>query len=600
MAKNKGWIVVLVVLGAFFFLGMAFIFMLSTMFDDTPMVRDNTVLKLSLSGLITEKYPRDAFGRELEGATMEMFDIAKALEMAAVDKRIRGVYLRIHGPGVGWAKAQEIRDKLSEFKESGKFVTAFMEACDEKSYYISLAADEIYLQPHSFAEFNGFATAVPFLKRAFNKLGAEPQVYNIGKYKSAGDVLKRESMSEAHREATRALLNDVYDEFVTSVCERRDLSRSEFEATLNRGIYRAEEAMAAGLVDGLEYETGVIDLMKQKVYGSESTDGKDRELRTIEARRYAKLPAEDVGLGRGEKIALIYAIGGIVSGEGGHDPLFGRNMGSSAMVRMLRSAAESRSVKAIVIRVDSPGGSAIASDVIWAEIEKIQEDKPIVISMSDVAASGGYWMSCDADAIVAQPLSVTGSIGVVLSIFDLSGTYDKLGINWETVMKGEHADMPTSLRPLTQEEWELFKQNADAIYDTFVQKVADGREMSWNAVHEVAQGRVWTGARARQYGLVDSLGGLDVALGIAREKAGIDSAASTRWLVFPQPRGFLESLVEKLNVVAARFVKTNHPELAILTNMTGETRALLREIAIRQRFPRGETLAIPMHLPYLK
>lgn len=597
MARNKGWIIVLVILGAFVFFGIAFIFAISTMFDDTPVVRDNTVLKLTLSGLITEKYPRDAFGRELEGASMEMFDIAKALEMAAIDDRIRGVYLRINGPGVGWAKAQEIRQKIFEFKNSGKFVTAFMETGNEKSYYIALAADEIYLQPHSFAEFNGFATQVPFVKETFNKLGAEPQVYNIGKYKSAGDVLKRESMSDAHREATLALLNDVYDEFVTSVCERRDLSRSTFETTLNRGIYLAEEAMEAGLVDGLRYETAIIDLMKEKVYGDEATDGKDRELHTIDARRYAKLPASEVGLGKGDRIALIYAIGGIVSGEGGHDPLFGRNMGSGAIVRMLRSAAETRSVKAIVIRVDSPGGSAIASDVIWAEIEKIKKEKPVIISMSDVAASGGYWISMGADAIVAHPTTVTGSIGVVGAIFNMSGTYDKLGINWETVMKGEHADIFTDKRPLTEEEWETFKENTDSIYDTFVEKVAEGRDMNWDAVHDVAQGRVWTGMRALQHGLVDSLGGLNTALAIAREKAGIDSAASTQWLVFPQPKGFLESLFEKLNVMAARFVKKNNQELALFNRLPNETQALLRDIAIIHRFRAGEALAIPPHVP---
>ncbi|NIR53033.1 signal peptide peptidase SppA, partial [candidate division KSB1 bacterium] len=515
-------------------------------------------------------------------------------------ERIRGLYLDVSNPDLGWGKAQELRHLIHDFKESGKFVTAFMQTCNEGSYYIALSADELYLQPHSFVEFNGFAAEIPFLKGTFNKLGMEPQVENIGKYKSAGDILKRTSMSPAHREVTEALLNSHYEEFVQAVCGRRGLERSEFEDVLREGIYRSEGALEHKLVDNLEYKTAVRNLLKEKVYGGEATDGKDRELRMISVSRYARVPADEVGLGRGEKIALIYAVGNIVSGQNDYNPLMGRNMGSSSIVSLLREAKDNEDIKAVVLRVDSPGGSALASDVMWAEIEKVQEEKPVVISMSDVAASGGYWISMGSDAIVAHPLTLTGSIGVVGAIFDLSGTYDKLGMNWEIVKTSEHADMMTDKRPMTDEEWETFRENTRAIYETFVQKVADGRNKTRDAVHEIAQGRVWTGEQALEIGLVDSLGGLDAALTIVKRKAEIAADAKTQWVVFPKPKGFFQSLMERFNVRVVRHFAEKSQEWKIIQKLPKETRKALKQIAVTSLVSRGEFLAIEPYVPVIR
>ncbi|MFQ5752774.1 MAG: signal peptide peptidase SppA [bacterium] len=600
MARRKGWIIFFIILGFFVFLGGMFILGIMAAFEDKPVVRKDTVLKLNLAGLVTEKFSRNAIAREFEGAHLQMHDIRKTLAMAKVDKRIRGVYLRLSGPNVGWAKAQEIKNILLNFKESGKFVTAFMEACDEKSYYMALAADEIYLQPHSYAEFNGFASETPFLKRMFKKIGMQPQVDNIGKYKSAGDILKRDSMSPAHREATEALLDDIYEEFVRSVCEKRALERATFESVMDRGIYQSQEALEQNLVDALKYESEVVEILKEKVYGSESTDSKDRTLHTISVERYAKVSPEEVGLRKGSKIALIYAIGGIVPGKSGYDPLNGRNMGAQSIVSMLRTVKNTQAIKAVVLRVDSPGGSALASDVIWAEIEKVQKKKPVIVSMSDVAASGGYWIAMGSDAIVAQPTTITGSIGVVGAIFDLSGTYDKLGIVWETVKKGKHADMLTDKRPLTEEEWQVFKKNTYDIYQTFVEKVAEGRGKTWDEIHEIAQGRVWTGKRALQYGLIDSLGGLDAALAIAKKKAKIAADAPSQWIVYPQPKGLFESLFEKLSVRAANLFADKFQEWTVIQNLPSETKSLLAQIAIRRRFRNGESLAIAPYIPIVE
>jgi len=594
MAKKRGWLIFFILFGVFVFFGLIFIFAIMTALEDRPIVRNDTVLQFNLSGLVTEHFPRDAFGKEFEGASLQMHDIRKALAMAKVDERIRGIYLRVSMPQIGWAKSQELRDLLFDFKESGKFVTAFMEFCNEKSYYIAIAADEIYLQPHSFAEFNGFASEIPFFKRMFNKVGAEPQVENIGKYKSAGDIYKRESMTPAHREVTQALLDDIFEEFTQAVIRQRGIDKEEFLAALNQGIYDSEGALALNLVDALSYETGVIDSLKKKVFGE---NREDQNLKVMSLPRYAKIPYSEVGLGDGSKVALIYAIGAIVSGSGGHDPLMGRNMGSRSIIRYLRSAKKNKSIKAVVIRVDSPGGSSIASDEIWSEINSVRKIKPVVISMSDVAASGGYWISMDADAIVAQPLTITGSIGVVLTLFDLSGTYDKLGIDWETVKKGAHADMLTDKRAMTDGEWQTFKKLTRDVYDVFVQKVADGRNKSWDEIDEIAQGRIWTGEEALTFGLVDSLGGLDIALKIAKDKAGIIRGAQTQWLVYPQPKGFLESVFDRLSIRAAGLLSRNFHDLALIKTLPPETKSILKRIAVMSRARAGEIMAVAPFIP---
>lgn len=599
MAAKKGWIAFFVIFGLFMLMGVMFVFGIRAALEDKPIVKKDTVLKMNLAGLIAEHYPQDALSKEFEGANLQLHDILSGLAKAKVDDRIPGIFLVVNNPGIGWAKAQEIRNAIKDFKTSNKFVTVFMESCDEQAYYIACAADAIYLQPNSYVEFNGFASETPFLKRMFNKLGMQPQVENIGEYKSAGDILKRESMSDAHREATEALLQDIYNEFVQVVCERRGLERAAFEALLNRGVYDSEEALAEKLVDELKYETAVEDELKEKVYGAEATDNNTRGLTTISIQRYAKIPAEEVGLAQGSKIALIYGVGTIVSGDGGVDPFFGRSMGSDEIAKMLQTARKNTAVKAVVFRVDSPGGSALASDVIWAEIEKLQKEKPVVISMSDVAASGGYWISMGSDAIVAQPTTITGSIGVVGAIFDLSETYDKLGINWATVKTNPYADILTDKRPLNDDEWKVFKKQTADIYHTFVKKVAEGRGKTWDEIDLIAKGRVWTGKRALEYGLVDSLGGLDAALAIAKKKAGLAAEASTQWLVYPQPKGFLESVIEKVGARVVRMISVPS-DWTLIRNLPNETRLALQQLAVLQRFRNGEALAIEPQAPVVK
>lgn len=600
MAKRKGLWIFLIIFGGFVLVGVTFIFGLRALIEEKPVVHQNSVLRIPLSGQVTEKFSRDAVGRELEGANVDLSEIRKSLQMARVDDRIRGVYMRIGGVNMGWAKARELRSYLQAFKTSGKFVVAFMNGCNEMNLYLSLAADETYLQPHAQAELNGFAAEIPFLKRMFNKLGIEPQVDNIGKYKSAGDIFKRESMSPAHKEATQALLDDIYEAFVTAVSDSTALTRQEFSQALDRGVYSAEELYDLKLIDGLKFETEVFDELKRKVYDADSTDVTGRRLKTIDVRRYAKIPLEEVGLDKGKQIALIYAIGTILPGSGGYDPLNGRIMGAQSVIRMLHSAEQNKKVEAVVLRVDSPGGSGLASDEIWSAIQQLRKKKPVIISMSDVAASGGYWISMGSDAIVAQPLTITGSIGVVSMLFDLSGTYDKIGIDWGLVKKGRHADMFTDKRPMTPEEWQVFKKFNRDFYQYFVQKVADSRGKSFAEIDAIAQGRVWTGERALRYGLVDTLGGLDAALAVAKDKAGIAPDEPTRWIVYPQPKSFFETLMEKLSVRILPSSGMKMRTSAYLQAVPQEARQLLQMLMLLADTKKGDAWALATQIPEVR
>jgi protease-4 len=601
MAAKKTWIILASIFALSFLLIIIVFIGILASFDTTPVVKKDTVLKLQLSGLITEHFAENLINRELEGANLQMLDIYQALEMATMDDRIKGLYLRVGISNLGWAKAQEIRSAINKFKQSGKFVTAFMEFCDEKSYYVALSADEIFLQPYSFAEFNGFASEIPFLKRTLDKLGIEAQVENAGKYKSAGDIFKRDSMSEAHREETQALLDDIYQEFVQTVSEARDIDRPSFEATLNKGIYQSEDALTNKLVDDLKYEPEVLDSIKVKIYGEGAAEDETKRLRMISVSKYAKISPEDVGFGRGEKIGLIYAIGQIVSGPNGYDPLMGRNMGSQSITRLLEAANRNKKIKAIVLRVDSPGGSGVASDEMWAVIQKVRKNKPVIVSMSDVAASGGYWISMGCDAIVAQPTTITGSIGVLGMVFDLSSAYNKLGIVWETVKTGAHADMMTDKRPMTDDERKTFKKIINDFYKTFVEKVAEGRDKTWDEVHEIAQGRVWTGLRAQQLGLVDTLGGYDAALTLAKRKANLADDVQTQWVIFPKPKGLLGSVLDRIGVrVADLFRPSSVYEWTLINSLPAEARAALKEIALLHRVRAGEILALTPYVPEIR
>lgn len=504
------------------------------------------VLVLDLDAAVVERAPTDLFAAEMLGRHVELLDVALALDRAAEDDRIESVLVKLRWPGYGWAKAEEIRSRLERFGESGKPVHAWASVTNELGYYVASAADSIWLLPGADVEMNGFVSRAPFVSRMLEKIGVDPQVVAIGAYKSAGDMLRRTDMSDPDREATRAVLEQIHSNFVEKVVASRGVDRERLESAMSDGVYRARDLEALGLVDGERHEGDLVRSMV-RVDGSERIPVEEIAAHQIDLRDYAEdLPDRK---GRvGGTIALVYATGTITGGESGFDPLFGQTMGSDGMTRMLRQVAADEEVSAAVLRIDSPGGDAFASEEIWAAVEELGERIPVVVSMSDVAASGGYYIATAADSIVAEPTTITGSIGVVAVLFNLREMWNKLGIDWDAVQTGPAADFPPTNRPMSEEEAATFERLVESIYRLFVGRVAQGRDMSEPAVDEVAQGRVWTGAAAAERNLVDRLGGLDVALDVAKRAAGIDPETHVRLHVYPRQPTVFEQLRQAFRV----------------------------------------------------
>lgn len=506
-------------------------------------IESPAILAIDLQGLVVERSAPDFFSAELEGAEHDLHDLRLALERAARDDRIAGVYLRVGDPGYGWAKAEELRAGLAAFRESGKFVYAFTSITDELGYYVAVTADSLFVLPGSGLELNGFRVETPFVQELFEKVGIEPQVEAIGVYKSAADMFRRTNMSEPDREATRAILDGVYGQFVGAVVEARGVDRDRFTKALDQGVYLSRDLQALGLVDGELHESEVRRRAVARALGAEpdSLWPEDVERHVVDVGGYAaerhRRPGNTEGV-----IGLVYAVGAITGGESGFDPVFGRTMGAESMDRLLREVAEDGSLDAVVIRVDSPGGDAIASEEIWGAVEALREFVPVVVSMGDVAASGGYYMSAGADRIVASPSTLTGSIGVFGVLFNASEVYDKLGIDWDTMETNPAADFPTSIRPLSEEERQTFRRLIEHTYLSFVGRVAEGRGMTEAEVDAVAQGRVWSGAAAEERGLVDRVGGLEDALAAAKEEAGLDPDARVELHVYPREETLLDRL----------------------------------------------------------
>ncbi|MDX1622945.1 MAG: signal peptide peptidase SppA [Gemmatimonadota bacterium] len=557
------------------------------------------VLTMDLDGPLVERAPGDFLAAGLVRDELELFDVVTALDRAATDDRIAGVVVRIGTPGYGWAKAEEIRSRLDRFRESGKFVYAFSSGTNELGYYVALAADRFDLLPDALVEMNGFRVETPFVKGTLEKLGLDPQVEAIGAYKSAADILRRDNMSPEEREVTEAILEQRYGRFVDAVIEARGVERERFVDAFDQGVYLARDLQALGLIDAERHMTDVLREAVARALEREADEVAVEEIdaRTARLEAYAEDLPEAPGEIRGT-VGLVYATGAIVQGESGYDPLFGHTMGSETVVRMLHDVAGDDALDAVVIRIDSPGGDAYASEMIWGAIAELSERLPVVVSMSDVAASGGYYIAAAADSIVAAPSTITGSIGVVAVLFDASGLFDKLGISWDTVQTNPAADFPTAIRPLTEEERATFHRLVRDTYMAFVRRVSQGREMPVPEVEEVAQGRVWTGAQAMDRGLVDRLGGLDEGFDVAKRMAGIDPGARVRLHVYPRAPSVLEQIRRMLRM-RGRAPARDGPLLGS-PQVDRRVRELLRLVpgaALLVREPPGRPLAVLPWIP---
>jgi protease-4 len=479
--------------------------------EETSVVKNNSILKITLHGDIVDretdnpfaalKGMKDFAGDDELGLNM----LLKKIKQAKTDDKIKGIYLHVKHFHGGFANITELRNALIDFKKSGKFIYSYSEAYGQKEYYLASAASKIFVNPQGALEFKGLSMNLMFYKNALEKLGVDLQVFRHGKYKSAVEPYLLDKMSEANRHQSEVFLNSVWNTVLQGIAAERKVSETELNEMANN-LSIAEPADAKGkLVDVLAYEDEVLSEMKKKTGVAE----KDK-LNFTEFQKYKLTHKTDVKL-KDSQIAVIYASGDIKSGDGDSD-----DISSERLVKSIREARMDDKIKAIVLRVNSPGGSALASEVIWREVTLAKKSKPVVVSMGNFAASGGYYISCAATRIFAQPNTITGSIGVFGIIPNFQkALQDKLGITMDTVNTNKHSHIGSTMLPINEREHGYIQKSVEKIYDVFTTRVADGRKLSKAMVDSIGQGRVWTGNDAVKINLVDEIGGLDAAVAYA-------------------------------------------------------------------------------------
>jgi protease-4 len=497
----------------------------------------SSYLALDLDGALPEQ-PPSGLGGLLESPEPSLRGLVESVDRAAGDSRVKGILVRMGALDAGWARIQELRDALVRFRRSGKPSWAHLEVAGNREYYLATACGRVAAAPTAVLDISGLAAEVTFYKGTLDKLGVQAQFEGVGKYKNAPNQFTEKGFTAPHREQMEDLVGNLFGQYVSAVAESRGLSEAEVRARMDDGPFSATDAKKAGLVDELLYRDEV--------------EGRLKGAARVTPVRYVKT-ARGFGFDGRPRLALLFAVGDIISGESQSSPFGGDFVGSDTLVRGLRQAVRDGDIRAILLRVDSPGGSGAASDAVWREIRIARRTKPVVVSMGDYAASGGYYIAMNGDAIVAEPGTITGSIGVFSGKFSLRGLYEKVGLSQETVRRGRHATLFSSYEPWTEEEREKVRALNETFYETFVKKAAEARSRSSEEIEAVAQGRVWTGFEALRLGLVDRLGGLDVAVTLAREKAHIPQGQEVRLVVLPERKGLLETLMERQEEdVAAR------------------------------------------------
>jgi len=480
--------------------------------EGRALVKSNSVLKLTLEGRITDRAKENPLkdllqtGPFAEGDGNGLNVMLEKIRKAKTDENVAGIYLNFKNLQIGFASLEELRNALLDFKSTGKFIYSYGEMYDQKDYYLASAANKIFLNPQGGVEWKGLSMSLMFFKHSFEKLDLDLQIFRHGKFKSAIEPFMLDKMSEANRTQAETFLSGLWSQMVNGVAKERQVSANELNRTANTLALRTPEDALKKFVDQLAYEDEVVSIIKKKVGKTE----KDK-FKFVDFDKYDPIDLIDL---KGGKITVIYANGSIGEGEGNDDEI-----GSDRLARTIREARMDDKVKGIVLRVNSPGGSALASDVIWREVLLARKQKPTVVSMGDLAASGGYYISCAADRIFAQPNTLTGSIGVFGIIPNFKKMLEtKLGITLDTVNTNKYSDMG-ALRPLSEKESEFIQTSVEKVYQTFISRVADGRKMSLAQVDSIGQGRVWAGSDALRIGLVDELGGLQDAILYTAEKA---------------------------------------------------------------------------------
>jgi len=501
-----------------------------------PQVVANSALVLQLEGDLPEQpaveFPIPFFDKQQPLTIAENWQM---LRNAAADSRIQAVVLEPRGLGVGWAKLEELRADIVNFKKSGKPVYAFLRGAGTKEYYLATAADKVFMSPEDELDVKGLRAELVFVKGTLDKLGVQMEFEHVGKYKDAPDMFTKTESSAETREVINQLLDQFYGDLVNTVADGRKKSPDAVRALIDNGPFIGKEALDGGLVDALIYEDQMYDQLRQQV--------KLNSLEKIADHDYSRAAATNLGVDGPTKIALLVGQGDITRGSTNDSGDNG--ITTAGMIRQLRAVRDDASIKGVILRIDSPGGDGIASDDILHEAKLLSQKKPTVISMSDLAASGGYFIAMTGDPVVAYRNTETGSIGVFFGKVNLRGLYDKLGVKKELMKRGRFADIDTEYAPLNDEQRAKLRTEIEVLYKGFVQRVADGRKRKYDDVEPLAQGRVWTGAQAKQNGLVDEIGGIDRAIEMVKQKAKIGASEKITLVAYPPRRNLLQVLMDR-------------------------------------------------------
>jgi protease IV len=541
-----------------------------------PSVKPGSVLQLDIAGSYVDE-PSVPFAARLFGERKTpLAGLLSELRKAEHDARLAAVVLRFGKLDVGWGKAQEIRDAVSALRSANRHPIAYLEIEDygaNLEYFVASAAERVYLAPATRTPFVGMAAEYLFLGGLWEKFGVQVEVERVGEYKSAAEIYAAKEMSAPHRVMANALLDSISQNFVRAVADGRGLAPEQVSAAIDAAPVTPEEMKERKLIDGIAFLDEVIALQGERPL--------------VKGKEYAAISPESVGIKPEANFALIYGTGAVVTGEGGSNVRGSPQLAAETVSRAFHDAAEDPSIRAIIFRVDSPGGSPLASDIVWRATQQARaKGKPVVASFSDVAASGGYYAACGVDAIVAEPTTLTGSIGVFVLRPIVGGLLDKLGIGVASLTRGAHADLLLSTQPLKPDTRALVQTEVKAVYDLFVSRVAEGRKLSAQRVDEVGRGRVWTGVQAREVGLVDELGGLHTAVMKAKEKVGLRPGADVMLVPFPAPEPLAVQIREALQGAAVHAAASD----ALLPELPASLR---RVVGWLSSVPSGSPVLLP-------
>lgn len=540
-------------------------------------VEPNSILYIDLKQEIVDRGSEDPF-KGFDFASFQpnspigLNQILKAIANAKEDSNIKGILMELDVVNAGAATTEEIRNALIDFKSSGKFIYAYSDTYSQKAYYLASVADSVFINPEGMIEWLGLRSEIMFFKKALEKLGVEPQILRHGKFKSAVEPFMLDKMSPENREQTLTYISSIWNQWVKGVSETRGIPADKLNSMAsNMEIFNAKKALENKLVDGLIYKDELIATLKSKLGVEEKKD-----ISSIELKKYFNVPEVTKRKFTKDKIAVIYASGEIGMGDGGNDQI-----GSEGLSRTIRKARRDSSIKAIVFRINSPGGSALASEVIWREVDLAAKVKPVIVSMGDVAASGGYYIAAPATTIMANPTTITGSIGVFGLFFNLQKALDnKVGITVDVVKTNDHADFFSVFRPMTAEEKAVGQMFIEQTYQTFIGHVSAGRGIPVEQVDAIGQGRVWSGVNAKDIKLIDEFGGLNDAIKLAAQKAKLENY---RLVEMPKQKKFFEQLMEEMSTEAKAWILKD--ELGSSFKAYSRIKSMLNNQGVQARMP---------------